>query len=319
MAAGIADGGTAGLPTRPPLVVLGPTASGKSDVAMAYAREVPGAEIVAVDAMQVYRRMDIGTAKPTADDRAAVRHHGVDLVEPSADFAVPEFTAAVSDALAGIAARGGSAVLVAGTGLYLRAITDPMDVPGTWPDVRRELEARGAAGGVGELFAELQQLDPAAAAKIDPANGRRIVRALEVCLGSGRRFSSYGPGLDAYPPTAFRMLGLRWPRPQLASRIEDRVHRMVAAGLVAEVARLIAEPGGLSRTARQALGYKEIIEHLEGTTTLDAAIERVITRTRQFAVRQERWFRRDPRIRWVDVEHDPVAEVLPVLRDWGAR
>lgn len=307
------------LSLRPPLVVLGPTASGKSDVAMAFARETPGAEIVAVDAMQVYRRMDVGTAKPTPADRAEVPHHGLDLVEPSQDFALPEFLAAVRRSIDDIAARGGLPVLVAGTGLYLRAITDPMDVPGTWPEIRDVLEARVASEGAPALHAALARVDPVAAAKMEPTNTRRIVRALEVCEGSGRPFSSFGPGIDTYPPIAFHMIGLRWPRPRLAQRISERVHRMVDGGLVDEVAGLLHEPAGLSRTARQALGYKELIDHLDGRSSLDDAIERVITRTRQFAVRQERWFRRDPRVGWIDVAEDPVAELLPILRDWRAR
>lgn len=295
------------------LVVLGPTASGKSDVAMAFAVRHPGVEIVAVDAMQVYRRMDIGTAKPTDDDRARVPHHGVDLAEPADEFAVADFVHAASAAIDDVDRRGGRAVLVAGTGLYLRALTDPMDMPGRWPEQRAALEARVQAEGSDALHRELVGLDPVAAGRMEPGNARRVVRALEVTLGSGRPFSSFGPGLDQYPPVPFVQVGLRWPRPVLAERIEARVHRMVAAGLVGEVAALLAEPGGLSRTACQGLGYKEVIAHLAGECSLDEAVETVIVRTRQFAVRQERWFRRDPRVRWVDIEHDPVAEVLPVL------
>ncbi|MBI4936006.1 MAG: tRNA (adenosine(37)-N6)-dimethylallyltransferase MiaA [Actinobacteria bacterium] len=296
------------------LVVLGPTASGKSDVAMAYARATTGTEIVAIDAMQVYRRMDIGTAKPSAADRAAVPHHGLDLAEPSDEFAVADFTRAIASALDDIDRRGARPVLVAGTGLYLRSITDPMQLPGRWPEVRAVLEQRAVVEGSRVLHAELATLDPLAASRMEPSNERRVVRALEVTLGSGRPFSSFGPGLATYPPVPFVQIGLQWPRPVLASRIAERVHRMIAAGLVAEVASLLDEPAGLSRTAAQALGYKEIIEHLHGHCSLDEAIDTVILRTRQFAVRQERWFRRDPRVRWVHIEHDPVAEVLPVLQ-----
>jgi tRNA dimethylallyltransferase len=296
-----------------PLVIVGPTASGKSDTALAHAVAHPGTEIVAVDAMQVYRRMEIGTAKPTAPDRVAVPHHGLDLAEPSDDFTVAEFARVAATALTDIAARGGRALLVAGTGLYLRAVTDPMDIPGRWPEVRAALEARIAAEGCAALHHQLTALDPAAAARMEPSNERRVVRALEVTLGSGRPFSSFGPGIATYPPVGFVQIGLQWDRQRLAQRIAERVHRMVSTGLVAEVATLLASPGGLSRTAAQALGYKEIIAHLQGECSLDEAIETVIIRTRQFAVRQERWFRRDPRIRWVHIEHDPVAELLPVL------
>ena len=303
----------------PALVVLGPTASGKSDVAMAFARRHADAEIVAVDAMQVYRRMDIGTAKPTAADRAEVPHHGLDLADPGEEFTVAEFTRAVAPALEDIPARGGRAVLVAGTGLYLRSLTDPMEIPGRWPEVRARLEAREADEGAEALHRELAALDPVAAARMEPSNARRVVRALEVCLGSGRPFSSFGPGLDQYPPVAFEMVGLQWPRPLLAARIAERVHRMMGEGLLDEVRAVLAEPGGLSRTARQALGYKELIDHLEGRCSLDEAVDTVILRTRQFAVRQERWFRRDPRIRWVPIHDDPVAEVLPVLENGTPR
>jgi tRNA dimethylallyltransferase len=299
------------------LVVLGPTASGKSDVAMAVATGGSAGrrfEIVAVDAMQVYRGMDIGTAKPTPADRASVTHHCLDLVGPDSDFTVAEFASSARSAIDEIAGRDATALLVGGTGLYLRAVTDPMDIPGTWPTIRAELEARLVDEPVERLHAELVARDPRAAAKIEPSNARRTVRALEVCIGSGRPFSSFGPGLDSYPPVPFHQVGLRWSRPVLAERIERRVHRMVEAGLVDEVGRLLAA-GELSRTALQALGYKEIVEHLRGDASLDEAIDRIVVRTRQFAVRQLRWFRRDPRVQWVDIEDDPVAEAVPAIEE----
>ncbi len=295
-----------------PLVILGPTASGKSDVALAYAAAHPGAEIVAVDAMQVYRRMNIGTAKPSPADQAAVHHHSIDLCEPSDDFSVTHFERAASVALAEVVRRGGRPVLVAGTGLYLRSLTDPMEIPGRWPEIRAVLETRASIDGSGALHQELATLDPLAASRMEPNNERRVVRALEVTLGSGRPFSSFGPGMNQYPPVEFEQVGLQWPRDVLTARIAERVHRMMADGLLAEVQLLLAEPLPLSRSARQALGYKELIEHLEEGVSLDEAVSSIILRTRQFAVRQERWFRRDPRIRWVQIEHDPVVEVLAV-------
>jgi tRNA dimethylallyltransferase len=291
--------------TGPPVVVLGPTASGKSDVAMAAALAIPGTAIVAVDAMQVYRGMDIGTAKPTPADQAAVRHHGIDLVAPTVDFAVTDYVAAYDAAVTTIAGRP---LLVAGTGLYLAAVLDRLAVPGQWPEVRHRLEAES---DVGALWARLHAVDPVAAGRIEPGNRRRIVRALEVSEGSGRPFSSYGPGLQAYPPTDATLIGLRWSRPALTQRVEQRVTAMIDGGLLAEVAGLHA--AGLSRTAGQALGYKELIDHLEGRASLDDAVAATIVRTRQLAVRQERWFRRDPRVRWCDVERDPVAELAPVV------
>jgi tRNA dimethylallyltransferase len=301
--------------TADPLVILGPTASGKSDVAMALARRHPEIELIAVDAMQVYRRMDIGTAKPSTDDRRAVQHHCLDLVDAADEFTVADFAAAAHEAMVAIAARHNRPALVAGTGLYLRSITDPMEVPGRWPEVRAELEERAGTEGAAALHEQLLALDPIAAAKMEPTNARRVVRALEVTLGSSRPFSSFGPGVDTFPPVAFEQFGLRWPRPVLTKRIAERVHRMIDGGLVAEVEALADGP--ISRTARQALGYKELFDYLDGNCTLDATIDTIITRTRQFAVRQERWFRRDPRIRWIDIDNDPVAEALPVLeRAW---
>jgi tRNA dimethylallyltransferase len=293
------------------VAIVGPTASGKSDVAMAAALAVPGVELLAVDAMQVYRGMDIGTAKPTPAERAEVRHHLLDLVDPDREFDVAEFRIAARAALDDIAHRGGSPLLVSGTGLYHRVVVDGLDPPGRWPAVRAELADALRAAGPGALHRRLQELDPGAAAKIEPSNARRILRALEVCIGSGRPFSSFGPGLDVYPESPVVQIGLRWPRDVLARRIEARAHAMVGAGLVEEVAALLRRP--LSRTARQALGYKELIEHLEGRCTLDEAVAAVVVRTRRFAVRQERWFRRDPRVRWVSIDDDPVAEAAPVV------
>lgn len=301
--------------TYPPVVVLGPTASGKSDVAMAVARQVAGVEIIAVDAMQVYRRMDIGTAKPTAADRTAVPHHGLDLADPGEDFTVHDYRRAYDAALADIAGRAGHPLLVAGTGLYLTAVLDRLDLPGRWPDVRADLDAESDPV---RLHRRLAELDPLAAGRIERTNRRRLVRALEVTIGSGRPFSSFGPGVGAFPPMATVQIGLRWPRPALAARIERRVHDMVAAGLLEEVRSL--RQAGMSATASQALGYKEFSDHLAGRATLDDAVATIVTRTRQFAVRQERWFRRDPRVRWIGIDpdapdplHDGRAAVLEAL------
>lgn len=294
-------------------MIVGSTASGKSDVAMALAAERDDVEVVAVDAMQVYRGMDIGTAKPSLADQRAVAHHCIDLVEPNETFTVANFQRAAADALAGIGARGRTAVLVAGTGMYLTAVIDNLTLPGEWHEIRLELEA---VADIQSLYGRLIELDPDAAAKIEPTNQRRIVRALEVCLGSGRAFSSFGPGTSAYPPIDTQQIGLRWSRELLSQRVEQRVHRMIENGFVNEVRALLQRPGGLSRTARQALGYRELIGAVEGSCSMDEAVAETILRTRQFAVRQERWFRRDPRVRWVDITADPVAEVVPVLRQY---
>lgn len=273
---------------------------------MAAARQLGDVDLVSIDSMQVYRGMDIGTAKPTSAERAEIPHHLLDLVEPTDEFTVADFRDAYAAALLQIGRAGRRALLVGGTGLYHRVVIDDFDLPGQWPDLRRELEAESDTA---TLFERLHALDPSATTKIEPTNRRRLVRALEVTLGSGRPFSSFGPGVDDYPPTAVTQIGLRWPREVIAVRIAERVRHMIDRGLVAEVQALADL--GFSRTAGQALGYKEILAMSEGRMSQDEAIAMIITRTRQFAVRQERWFRRDPRVRWIDVEHDAVAEATP--------
>lgn len=292
------------------VVVLGPTASGKSAVAMATAKSRPHGEvhIVAADAMQVYRGMDIGTAKPTAVDRAAVPHHGLDLAAPSERYTVARYVDDVASVRSQLAAAGTREIIVGGTGLYVTSLVDGLSMPGEWPEVRAQLESDPDTGG---MWSRLNALDPVTAARTDRLNRRRIVRALEVCLGSGRPFSSFGDGVASFPPVEIVQIGLRWQRDALRRRIADRARAMFSDGLVEEVAGLLAQPGGMSPTAIQALGYKEVAEHLAGHCSLDDALEKVILRTCQFAVRQERWYRRDPRIEWVDVEADPVAEVGP--------
>ena len=293
------------------VVVLGPTASGKSAVAMHVAATLSDVDIVAVDAMQVYRRMNIGTAKPTAADRAFVPHHCLDLVEPSERFTATQFQLAASSALDAIAHNGRRAILVGGTGLYLTAVIDELVFPGEWPDIRAELEANPDTAA---MYAQLAGLDPVAAGRIEPNNRRRIVRALEVCLGSGEKFSDAGPGTATFPDNGVVQVGIRWQREALGRRIAARVDQMIADGLVDEVRALLAESPAMSRTAAQALGYKEMIDHLEGRVPLSVARDEIVLRTTQFAVRQERWYRRDPRIRWVDVaEGDPVEVVSPAL------
>ena len=292
------------------VVVLGPTASGKSDVAMAAATAVPNVHIIAADAMQVYRRMDIGTAKPTQDDQARVVHYGVDIAEPSERYSVARFVEDVAAARKKISKAGASELIVGGTGLYVTALVDGLSMPGDYPKIRAQLEANRDTES---LYEQLSELDPEAVKKIDPNNRRRMIRALEVCLGSGKTFSSFGEGIGAYPPVDTVQIGIKWQREALRERIALRVHRMIEAGLVDEVRGIMNEPKGTSDTARQALGYKEIIEHLERRWTLEEAIDATILRTQQFAVRQERWYRRDPRIKWVEVQNDPIEEVTPLV------
>jgi tRNA dimethylallyltransferase len=299
------------------VAIVGSTASGKSAVALEIARHVAGTELLSIDAMQVYRRMNIGTAKPSAAEQAEVAHHLIDLVEPSVEFSVADFQRAATDVQEDLKVRRVPlSIAVGGTGLYLTALVDGLDLPGQWPERRARLEVEAEAD-VLALHRRLTALDPVAAERMEPTNARRIVRALEVCEGSGRPFSSFGPGVASFPQTDVALVGLRWDRDALRQRIAQRVAAMIDAGLLDEVRGLAAEP--VSRTARQALGYKELFDHLDRIWSLPDAIAAIVLRTQQFAVRQERWFRRDPRIRWIDVTIDPISEAVPEVLELLAR
>ena len=302
-----------------PLVIVGPTASGKSALALELARrsrsrpEIAGpTELVSVDSMQVYRGMDIGTAKPSAAEQAEVRHHLIDLVEPAERFTVVDYATAFEAATADIASRGAVPLLVGGTGLYLRAVVDGLRPPPEFADIAAELEAEAAAisepavapeVGTAVLHQRLAELDPLAALRMEPTNLRRIVRALSVCLGTGRPFSSFGPGLQTYPEVAFRLVGIETDRDTLDDRIAQRYRHQIEHGFLEEVRYLMDMPQ--SRTAAQALGYKELRAHLSGECSLGSALDLAIARTRRFARRQQRWFARDPRITWIP--HSDVA------------
>jgi len=292
------------------LVVIGATASGKSAIALEVARRRPGVELVSMDSMALYRGMDIGTAAPTAAERDEIPHHLLDLVDPTEEFTVSAFQAAAREALTGMTQRGVRAVLVGGTGLHVRAVVDDLEIPGQYDEVRAELDADPDTNG---LYARLAELDPVAAGRMEATNRRRVLRALEVTLGSGRPFSSFGPGLEAYPATPFTQVGLRVDREVLDRRIEERYQRQLDDGFLDEVRALAALPGGLSRSASQALGYKELLSHLQGDCTLEEAVAAAVVATRRFARRQERWFRRDSRIEWFDVGEDPLVALDAVL------
>ncbi len=282
------------------VALVGVTATGKSGAALELARRRGDCDIVSVDSMCVYRGMDIGTSKPDAAARAAVPHHLLDLVDPDEEFTVSQFQAAAREALAKVAAAGRHALLVGGTGLYHRAVVDDLAIPGRYPDVAAALEAELEDGTAqpADLHARLRALDPVAAARMAPTNRRRVVRALEVTLGAGRPFSEFGPGLEAYPEGGTAQVGLAVPADAVERRIAVRFDTMVEAGLVEEVQALAARPRGLSRSARQALGYREILAHVEEGVPLEPCLEAAVRRTRQFARRQASWFRRDPRVQW---------------------
>ncbi len=270
--------------------------------------------------MQVYRGLDIGTAKPSAAEQALVPHHLIDVADPADEWSVQRFQQEARAAVADIEARGKRALLVGGTGLYVQAVIDPLTFPPEDRAVRDVILARGATpGGQERLHAELVALDPDAAASIEPGNTRRLARALEVIEITGRPFSSFGTGIQTYGETVFpvRIAGVWLPRDVLAARIAARVEQMRADGLVDEVRRL-QDSDTFSRTAAQAIGYREVLDHLDGNTDLEPALEAIVVRTRQFARRQRMWFRRDPRISWFGASGNPCSVLPALLASWSA-
>ena len=296
------------------VALVGPTASGKSRLAHELALERGDVEIVSVDAMSVYRGMDLATAKPTLADRRAVRYHLIDLVEPSEEFTVAEFQRAARDARATIERAGHGVLYVGGTGLYGRAVLDDLDIPGLYPEARGALDAR-AESELDDLYEELCRLDPLAASRIERTNARRVVRALEVTLGSGRPFSSYGEGLMSYGPVRVVQVGLDVEPEVLDERIERRFRAWMDEGLLQEVTELRERPGGLSRTARQAVGYRQLLSHLEDNVPLEVCVTDAITQSRRLARRQRSWFRRDPRVEWVSDPDAAKSRMSEVLND----
>ena len=281
------------------VALVGATASGKTEAAHCAARVHGATEIVALDAMSAYRGMDLATAKPSASLRAEVRYHLVDVLDASEELSVQRFQAMSAAAIEGIGERGGTALLVGGSGLYHRAVVDGFTIPPLDQDVRVVLEERAARpGGARALHEELEVADPVAAARIDPRNVRRTVRALEVVRSTGRAFSSFGDGLSRYDDRRVDQHGIAFDPVRTAAAIEARFHRWMELGLLDELKGLLEAPGGLSRTARQAAGYRQLLEPLDGEVSLDEAVARAIAATRRLARRQWRWFRRDPRIAW---------------------
>ena len=283
---------------RTVLAIVGPTAAGKSDLAMRVATEI-GAEIVSIDSGAVYRGMDLGTAKPSREDQARIVHHMIDCVDPSQNISVAQFQSRARLALEQIAERGKTPLLAGGSGLYFRAVVDPLEFPPTDPATRRRLAAAAGRMGIAGLHHLLVSVDPAAAARIPLANERRIIRALEVVAITGKRFSDFGSNWDEFESMyPLRVAGLSPPRPELDRRIESRVDRLFEGGLVGEVESLIRKGYKASVTAVQALGYAQVLEYLEGRISLEKAIADTKSRTRRFARRQLTWFRADPRVEW---------------------
>jgi tRNA dimethylallyltransferase len=279
------------------IAVVGPTAAGKSELSLDLARAV-GGEVINADSMQLYRGMDIGTAKLTSAQQAGVPHHLLDVWDVTQAASVSEYQRLARAAIADIQARGRVPVLVGGSGLYVRGALDKLDFPGTDPAVRARLEHELEVAGTVAMHARLAGLDPAAAAAILPGNGRRIVRALEVIELTGRPFSATLPGYESVYPAV--QLGISRPRAELDQRIADRVGRMWRLGLVDEVRALAAAGLREGRTASRALGYAQVLRFLDGEWPEDEAAAQTTLATRRFVRRQESWFRRDPRVRWLD-------------------
>lgn len=289
----------------PVVAIVGPTASGKSALAVEIAEHL-GGEIVGTDSMQVYRGMDIGTASPSGEERSRVAHHMVDVWDPAHAVSVAEFQAEARRAIDDIRERGTTPIVVGGSGLYVSAVLDDLRFPGTDPDVRARLEADLEQEGSGEMHRRLAEVDPAAAAQILPTNGRRIVRALEVIELTGEPFVAQLPDpVDIYPTVR---IGLDVPRPELDERIAARVERMWANGFVDEVRVLAAEGLADTPTASRALGYQQVLSFLTGEMTEDEARQQTIDGTRRFARRQQRWFRRDTRIQWLPYDSSCLVD-----------
>jgi tRNA dimethylallyltransferase len=290
------------------IVICGATATGKSDIAIEVAQEL-GAEIINADSMQLYRGMDIGTAKLTDEERKGIPHHLLDVLDVSEDSTVAWYQEQARAAITEIHGRGKDAVIVGGTGLYIKAILDDLNFPDTDPEVRAKLEAELAEFGAAALFTRLEELDPAAALAIDRANTRRVIRALEVIEITGMSFTANLPREDSsrYPDAL--QFGLVMDREHLRDRIDQRVDRMWDAGFVDEVDRLISQGIGNGSTAQRALGYAQIIAMRSGTMTEEEAKEDTKRASRQYARRQETWFSRDARIQWV-AQHQPRLETI---------
>ncbi|MEU1691184.1 tRNA (adenosine(37)-N6)-dimethylallyltransferase MiaA [Streptomyces hirsutus] len=297
------------LPTPRVIAVVGPTAAGKSDLGVFLAREL-GGEVVNADSMQLYRGMDIGTAKLTPEERGGVPHHLLDIWDVTVTASVAEYQRLARERIDTLLAAGRWPVLVGGSGLYVRGAVDHLEFPGTDPGVRSRLEDELTLRGPGALHARLAAADPEAARAILPSNGRRIVRALEVIEITGLPFTANLPGHDSVYDTL--QIGVDVARPELDARIADRVDRMWEAGLVEEVRALEAQGLREGRTASRALGYQQVLSAFAGECTLEEARSETVRATKRFARRQDSWFRRDPRVHWLSGAAADLTE-LPQL------
>lgn len=292
--------------SAPLIVICGPTATGKSDLALEVAEAFDG-EIINADSMQLYRGMDIGTAKLTVQERRGIPHHLLDILDVSQDASVANYQEQARAAIDDISIRGKTPILVGGTGLYIKAVLDEMNFPETDPAIRERLEQEAEEIGAAGMYLKLQTIDPEAASAIEPANTRRIIRALEVVEVTGKPYSANLPSdtSSRYPDAIH--IGLAMERATLAPRIESRVHKMFQSGLVNEVEHLITKGLLSGVTAQRAIGYAQVLSLLAGQIKEEQAIEETIVATRQYVRRQETWFKRDQRIQWIGEDVSRLA------------
>jgi tRNA dimethylallyltransferase len=294
------------------IVICGATATGKSDLAVSLAKEIDG-EVINADSMQIYKGMDIGTAKITVEERQGIPHHLMDLLDVTEDANVAWYQEKAREKISEIHSRGKNAIIVGGTGLYIKAILDDLNFPDTDPVVRTALELEYATKGIGPLFERLEKLDPAAALAIDRANSRRVIRALEVIEITGQPFTANLPRKESTKYPNALQFGLVMDREILSDVISSRVERMWKAGLVEEVERLIESGITRGTTAQKALGYSQVIAFKEAKISEEEAIDETKRATRQYARRQETWFSRDERINWISPIQNRIERILSSL------
>jgi len=294
------------------IVICGATATGKSDLAVALAKEIDG-EVINADSMQLYKGMDIGTAKITMAQRQGIPHHLMDLLDVTEDANVAWYQQKARETISEIHSRGKNAIIVGGTGLYIKAILDDLNFPDTDPVVRAALELEYATKGIGPLFERLEKLDPAAALAIDRANSRRVIRALEVIQITGQPFTANLPRKESTKYPDAMQFGLVMDREILSDVISKRVEQMWEAGLVAEVETLLESGITKGTTAQKALGYSQVIAFKEGKISEEEAIDETKRATRQYARRQETWFSRDERINWISPTQNRIERILSSL------
>jgi tRNA dimethylallyltransferase len=291
------------------IVICGATATGKSDLSISLAQKID-AEIINADSMQLYKGMDIGTAKISTEEQRGIPHHMLDLLEVNQDANVAWYQDKARSVISDIHARGKDAIIVGGTGLYIKAILDELNFPDTDPVVRAELELEFATKGIAPLFERLEKLDPAAALAIDKANSRRVIRALEVIKITGKPFTANLPREESSRYPYAKQFGLVMDRDSLSERISLRVDRMWEKGFVQEVEKLLTAGIMQGTTAQRALGYAQVIAQIEGKVTQEEAQEETKRATRQYARRQETWFSRDERITWISPLQNSLERIL---------